>query len=274
MRTRMQVWGDIARDQTTKAVIQQILEREGWRGMFRGLGATLVTVPLFWGVYFPLYDETKYYITMRYNGSHQRPEDHYHPSLIHLVSAVSTGAVADVICNPLFVVRTRLQTQALHQIADQQVVHATGMVQTARELYATHGVTVFWRGMTANLIGLSHVAIQFPTYEFLKKSFRDRHTDGSPETALELLVASGLAKMCASLISYPHEVLRSRMMDSRSTTAPTLTGTARHIYAQEGLAGFYAGLPVALARVIPNCCMTFLTYEMIFRHCKEFLSSP
>jgi solute carrier family 25 folate transporter 32 len=272
MRTRMQVWNDIsARDQqTTKAVVQQILQKEGWRGMFRGLGATLVTVPLFWGVYFPLYDETKHYITTKYNsGGNER----YHPSLIHMMSAVSTGAVADVICNPLFVIRTRLQTQALHQIADHQTLQATGMAQTAKELYATHGLPIFWRGMTANLIGLSHVAIQFPTYEFLKKSCRDRHGDGSPETAVELLVSSGLAKMCASLLSYPHEVLRSRMMDSRAQVAPSLVGTAKHIYAQEGFAGFYAGLPVALARVIPNCCMTFLTYEMIFRHCKEFLSS-
>ncbi|KAL3923396.1 MAG: hypothetical protein SGARI_006229 [Bacillariaceae sp.] len=117
-------------------------------------------------------------------------------------SAIFTGAVADVICNPLFVVRTRLQTQALHQIADHEAVAASGMVQTAKDLYRQNGggISIFWRGMTANLIGLSHVAIQFPTYEFLKKTFRDRHEDGSPETAPELLVASGLAKMCASLI--------------------------------------------------------------------------
>jgi solute carrier family 25 (mitochondrial folate transporter), member 32 len=265
-RIRMQVWGDISSSQSsTKAAFQEILNKEGWKGMFRGLGATLVTVPLFWGVYFPLYDETKYYVSTHY------PE--YHPSVVHMGSAVFTGAVADVICNPCFVVRTRLQTQALHQIADHQNLQATGMIQTAKELYAQHGIRIFWRGMTANLIGLTHVAIQFPAYEFLKKTCRDRHTDGSPETAAELLVSSGLAKMCASLLSYPHEVLRSRMMDSRATTAPSLIGTAKHIWASEGFGGFYTGLSVTLLRVIPNCCMTFLSYEMIFRYCKESLAS-
>jgi solute carrier family 25 folate transporter 32 len=264
MRTRMQVWGDISSQTSTKEAFQQILQKEGWKGMFRGLGATLVTVPLFWGVYFPLYDETKYYVSTNY------PD--YHPSLVHMGSAVFTGAVADVICNPCFVVRTRLQTQALHQFADHEALKATGMVQTAKDLYRQGGVSIFWRGMTANLIGLSHVAIQFPTYEYLKKNFRDRHEDGSPETALELLMASGLAKMCASLLSYPHEVLRSRMMDSRATVAPSLIGTAKHIYASEGVAGFYGGLSVCLLRVIPNSCMTFLSYEMIFRYCKKNLT--
>ena len=96
VRTRMQVWGDIGVGgaSTPMDAIQQILVKEGWRGMFRGLGATLVTVPLFWGVYFPLYDETKHKMRINY------PD--VNVSIVHMGSAVFTGAVADVICNPLF----------------------------------------------------------------------------------------------------------------------------------------------------------------------------
>jgi len=306
MRTRMQVWGDIKRKVSAanasggssgsssssssaaakgssaaaasvegpKAAFKQIIEKEGWKGMFRGLGMTLITVPVFWGIYFPLYDQTKHYMYQKYC-----PPGTTTPTIshgwIHMSSAVFTGAVADLICNPLFVVRTRLQTQALHQLLEEggpTKIHESGIWQTTRGLYRAHGLPVFWRGMTANLIGLSHCAVQFPSYEFMKTTFRDSHEDGSPETAMELLVASGVAKMCASLISYPHEVLRSRMMDNRSTEAPTLRGTARLIYKREGLKGFYSGLPVTLVRVIPNCCMTFLSYEMILRHSKVWLS--
>lgn len=262
IRTRMQVWGDVMNESVgPRQAFLEILEREGWKGCFRGLGATLVTVPLFWGVYFPLYDETKFYCSTHY--------PHLHPSVVHCGSAVMTGAVADVICNPLFVIRTRLQTQTLHQMADRQALHKTGMRQTATELFQQHGPLIFWRGMTANLMGLSHVAIQFPTYERFKKMAREQRKDGSPETALELLLASGLAKACASLLTYPHEVLRSRMMDSRASQAPTLRGMAKLILKKEGVGGFYTGLPVTLLRVIPNCCITFLTYEMLLRWTKE-----
>jgi solute carrier family 25 folate transporter 32 len=261
IRTRMQVWGGVMGQTTPRQAFQEILEREGWKGMFRGLGATLVTVPLFWGVYFPLYDETKHYASTHYS--------HLHPSAIHCGSAVMTGAVADVICNPLFVIRTRLQTQALHQLAEHTQLQQTGMLQTARQLYTAHGPLVFWRGMSANLMGLSHVAVQFPSYEYLKKYARERRNDGQPETPLELLLASGLAKMSASLLTYPHEVLRSRMMDSRAAIAPTLRGTALTIWTKEGIGGFYTGLPVTMIRVIPNCCITFLSYELLLRWTKD-----
>ena len=255
IRTRMQVYSSISSNTTSiLGMIQSTLAREGITGCFRGLGATLVTVPLFWGVYFPLYDECKYVLGKTY--------PHSNPAVLHCTSAVITGAMADVICNPLFVVRTRLQTQALHSTS------RLSMVQTAVQLYQTSGYAIFWRGMTANLLGLSHVAIQFPAYEFLKGYARQHRVDGM-ETPLDLLLASGLAKMTASLITYPHEVLRSRMMDARSKTAPTLTGTLKSILEREGLPGLYRGLPVTLLRVIPNCCITFLSYELILRQARH-----
>jgi solute carrier family 25 folate transporter 32 len=269
VRTRMQVWGDVfgGQKQSVIKMMSDIIKQDGWQGCFRGLGATLVTVPLFWGVYFPLYDETKFLVRQNYPQLNLE-----HPSLVHCGSAVFTGAVADVICNPLFVVRTRLQTQALHNLHDG-ISGKTGMYKTAMELYQTNGPTIFWRGMSANLMGLSHVAVQFPAYEHLKSLARDRRRrlgeNHGRETALDLLLASGVAKMGASLLTYPHEVLRSRMMDSRSSIAPTLRGTAMKIYQREGIRGFYTGLPITLIRVVPNCCITFLSYELLLRWSQE-----
>ena len=60
VRVRMQVWGSVLGEggknqQGAVALIGQIVKeirtREGPKGFFRGLGATLLTVPAFWGVY-------------------------------------------------------------------------------------------------------------------------------------------------------------------------------------------------------------------------------
>jgi len=118
--------------------------------------------------------------------------------------------------------------------------------------------------MTANILGLSHVAVQFPVYEKLKKRFRG---DKRHESAADLLLASSLSKMTASLLTYPHEVVRSRMMDARAVNVGFIS-TCRYIFVKEGFLGFYAGLPVSLIRVLPNTCVTFLTYELLLRWAK------
>lgn len=55
VRTRLQVWGErrgqMGAVSLIPNMIQEIVAKEGWRGCFRGLGATLITVPAFWGVY-------------------------------------------------------------------------------------------------------------------------------------------------------------------------------------------------------------------------------
>ena len=230
-----------------------------------------------------MYDETKHYLQTQ-NEYTSKVLINYHPGVVHCISAIFTGAVADLIVNPLFVVRTRLQTQALHELNSSSTIatRPTSMIQMANELRAKHGVTVFWRGMSANIMGLSHCAVQFPAYEFLKSYLREkRHNNNiisdsdnnnnmiNDNTVGELLIASGMAKMTASLLTYPHEVLRSRMMDDRSSKAPTLRGTAKHIYMKEGIKGYYNGLSVTLLRVVPNCCVTFISYELILKYSKD-----
>ena len=42
-------------------------------------------------------------------------------------------------------------------------------------IYETEGLRAFYRGLLPSLIGITHVAVQFPLYEWLKKWARE-HT--------------------------------------------------------------------------------------------------
>lgn len=268
LRTRMQVVGGLEKNGSTNPkIIKSIYEiyaSDGIRGCFRGLGATLATVPAFWGLYFPLYESLKHqFMTL---SSSYGDGGHNHHALVHLSSAMTAGAVADVVCNPMFVVRTRMQTEALHYfqvpVAERK---PHGVAATIIGLYKEGGVPIFWRGLTASLLGLFHVGIQFPVYERLKAEAR-RRSPNKEESALDLLLASGLSKMTAATITYPHEVIRSRMMDARGASAgKNVFETMRYIIKSEGYGGLYTGLRVSLLRVVPNCCVTFVSYELIAR---------
>ena len=72
---------------------------------------------------------------------------------------------------------------------------------------------------------MSHVAVQFGLYEKAKEmagEFPERHLrnsqsgrDGQPLTPTAILICSAFSKMIASLATYPHEVLRTRIQISK-----------------------------------------------------------
>lgn len=88
------------------------------------------------------------------------------------------------------------------------------------------GVAAFYSGLAPALLGLTHVAIQFPLYEYFKMKFtglemgqataqnEDVHWFG-------ILGATILSKICATSATYPHEVLRTRLQTQQRSLPST-----------------------------------------------------
>lgn len=185
--------------------------------------------------------------------------------------------------------------------ARQRLYHEDGFGQTqspcetryrhtldaAIRIYRSEGIRAFYRGLLPSLLGITHVAVQFPLYEKLKIVARtlfylyihphvlklieqtptERHSPDRPLTPHTILFCSAVAKMTASLATYPHEVVRTRLQTQRrlllQSGAPRkrsgIVRTTRKILHFEGWRGLYKGLSVNLIRTVPNSAVTMLT---------------
>eukprot|EP01116_Phalansterium_solitarium_P000220 TRINITY_DN10129_c0_g1_i1.p1 TRINITY_DN10129_c0_g1~~TRINITY_DN10129_c0_g1_i1.p1 ORF type:complete len:348 (+),score=103.68 TRINITY_DN10129_c0_g1_i1:160-1203(+) len=252
VKTRLQV---APRDGLgTLPMLRTIFVHEGVRGLYSGLKPTLVGLMPNWMVYFTVYNEAKTLLgTMTARGDES--------FLVHVLAAVSAGACTNLVTNPLWVMRTRLMTQSAGP--DYYAGMWSGLIKIARE----EGVHGLYKGLVPSLFGLVHVGVQFPLYEKFKADLASRRPDREL-SALDLVAASSASKLLASVVAYPHEVLRSRLMDQDPTRPVRYTGLVdaiRRIYHDEGVRGFYKGMPTNLIRVVPACAITFTSYELLKR---------
>lgn len=140
-------------------------------------------------------------------------------------------------------------------------------VSGAATIFRTEGVAGFYRGLVPSLFGVSHGALQFMAYEQLKvHRFRTRTkspgSEGSGLGNVDLFAISSLSKIFAGSITYPYQVVRSRLQTYDAHLVYRGAGDAvRQILGREGMAGFWKGFGPNLVRVLPSTWVTFLVYE-------------
>ncbi|KAI8639403.1 mitochondrial carrier domain-containing protein [Parasitella parasitica] len=225
----------------TMGTIRRIRLEEGIRGLYRGLGPTVVGYLPTWAIYFTVYDYCKI------NWAKGDIENDW---LAHISSAMTAGMVSTTLTSPVWVIKTRFMTQTTRS------PHRYNTILEAFAMIAKHeGIRGFYKGLGPSLIGVSHVAIQFPLYERLKTLLS---TNKSETTSI--LLASSVSKMVASTTTYPHEVIRTRLQNQVMQPFKY-----KVIMYEEGMRGFYKGITTNLVRTVPASAVTIFTYELIVK---------
>jgi len=164
--------------------------------------------------------------------------------------------------------RVEMQTQRMTSSQDNTVKYKSTL-HAFKTIVKEEGFFALFKGLTPQIIGIVHVAIQFPLYEYLKKKIATGASKSTSElTPLELIGSSAISKVSASILAYPHEVLRSRFQYQHNNDPTRYKGimdAVRRIYTEEGYRGFYRGMGANLLRVTPSTAITFTSYELLVR---------
>ncbi|KAF7317970.1 Mitochondrial carrier protein [Mycena kentingensis (nom. inval.)] len=234
----------------TGHIIRDIYREESPRALFKGLGPTLVGVVPARSINFFVYGNGKQIIANHFNNGHEN-------SWVHLGAAATAGVATGTATNPIWVVKTRLQLESGTSKA------LGGSLATIRSILREEGFRGFYKGLSASYLGVAEGTIQWVLYERLK-----RMTAGTDLEWLGMVGGSGAAKCVATLITYPHEVLRTRLRQPKVNGVIKYTGlvqTLRLVIAEEGARRLYGGLSAHLMRVVPNAAVMFTIYEAILR---------
>lgn len=245
-----------------------IVENEGFRGLYRGLVPITIGYLPTWTIYFAVYEKTKKFYPQFFKNNFNIENEF----LDHFFSAITAGLSSSIAVNPIWVVKTRLMIQSTRSkegLNQFKQTYYNGTVDAFKKMYKEEGLSVFYSGLVPSLFGLIHVGIHFPVYEKLKEVFNCNITDSTTNLhqngiLSRLLIASTLSKMTASTITYPHEILRTRLQMQHLPHHKEKHGiidVGKEIYKKEGIRGFYAGYGVNLMRTIPASAVTLVSFE-------------
>ncbi|ERN12027.1 hypothetical protein AMTRI_Chr08g161050 [Amborella trichopoda] len=163
VRTRLAAQTNVIYYRGISHALYTICRDEGIRGLYKGMGATLLGVAPNIAISFCVYE------TLRSHWQLQRPDNS--PTLVSLACGSLSGIASSTVTFPLDLVRRRMQ---LEGAGGRARVYKTGLFGTFGQIIRTEGLRGLYRGILPEYYKVvPSVGIVFMTYETLKMLLSD-----------------------------------------------------------------------------------------------------
>jgi len=269
-----------------------VVKNEGWERLYGGLMPSLVGTAASQGVYYYFYQIFRNRAEAKaLERSRRGLGDGSVGMLQSLTVAALSGCVNVLLTNPIWVVVTRMQTHrkankqqspqgltcALDKAMEAAITETTPYktIDVFQELYKEAGVLGFWKGVIPALIMVSNPAMQFMLYETLLKKLKKRRAsnlkgaDGL--TALEIFLLGAVAKLGATVVTYPLLVVKARLQvkqriddDKRHRYKGTFDAFTKMVQ-YEGLKGMYKGMGTKIVQSVFASALLFMIKEELVK---------
>lgn len=184
-------------------------------------------------------------------------------TLISNTSRFISGGIGGVISQLSIYPIESLKTRVMSSTGGAKRGNAL-ILQTFLDMYRKGGLTFFFRGLPAGLIGVfPYAAIDMSTFEGIKLSYT-KWAGEEPGIAGSLCFGAVSGGVGATSV-YPLNLVRTRLQAQGTPAHPQVyTGirdAALKCYLREGWKGFYKGLTPTLVKVVPAVAISYAVYD-------------
>lgn len=239
---------------STTEVFQDIMQTEGWTGLFRGNLVNVIRVAPSKAIELFAYDTVKKSLAPKPG---EKPKPRVPESLI----AGAVAGISSTICTyPLELLKTRLTVQ--------RGVYKN-LVDAFLKIVKEEGPAELYRGLTPSLIGVvPYAATNYFAYDTLRKTYKKILKQDEIGNIATLLIGSAAGAISSSA-TFPLEVARKHMQAGavNGRVYDNMLHALLTILEKEGVRGLYRGLGPSCIKIVPAAGISFMCYEA----CKKIL---
>ncbi|XP_024878883.1 peroxisomal membrane protein PMP34 isoform X1 [Temnothorax curvispinosus] len=241
----------------TLAIIRELIAKEGSYTLYRGIVPVLQSLCASNFIYFYTFHGLK---ELRSKRNQTAGGD--------LLIASIAGVINVLTTTPLWVVNTRLKMRGIGLPSERNNNEYTTLYDGLLHIWKYEGLRQLWAGTMPSLMLVANPAIQFMTYESIKRRII-ASLGGAQPPAWMFFVIGAAAKTVATWMTYPLQLVQTKLRHGdRYPNLPPDAGTLQilfYILKKQGISGLYKGMEAKLLQTTLTAALMFLAYEKIAR---------
>lgn len=261
--------------------LQHVLQREGWSGLYDGLGTDTAANIISNFLYFYFYAFLRRLLVVRKTKAMRTSAKG--PAKLAILSAVEelgigfiAGVASRAVSTPLSVITVRLQTETEDEDEeDTQNSKPKGIVSMIKDIHEDQGLAGFWGGFSTTIpLSLNPAITMFLFQLYRRILMRKQSTAAVPATPgpVAAFIGAAFSNAVATWLLYPLMLAKTRLQVHRRRVKEGNASPKSHVsmltiwedaLRREGGRGLYQGLEAQLLKGFVSQGVTMMVKQRV-----------